>query len=139
MIDLVWCINKGACYADYALARLFPLPRSLRQVLTLQEGYWKLVPIWDRLWVWYTWFEWEDKNVCRTILADIMPIAEPEKDWTILKSFDSLTHKEQMNHYTTQEHPAFNPNASTGFFDYLCRLDAKYHVWFFDYLIKRFL
>lgn len=51
MIDVSWCTSRGACYLHSRLQELFPQPRTIREVLTLQERPWNLVPFLDRLWV----------------------------------------------------------------------------------------
>ena len=50
MIDPKWCRERGACYSDKRLARLFDRPMTLMEVLTRRDGQWKRVPAGDRLW-----------------------------------------------------------------------------------------
>ena len=48
-----WCRERGACYTDRRLARLFDRPMTLLEVLTRRDGRWKRVPAQDRLWVFF--------------------------------------------------------------------------------------
>lgn len=51
MITAKFLREQNACYSNESLEALFPQPRSLKEVLTLQEGEWEHVPDKDRVWV----------------------------------------------------------------------------------------
>lgn len=51
MIDYDWLKSKNACYYDATLRELFPCPRTIQEVLTLNDGPWADIPFKDRVWV----------------------------------------------------------------------------------------
>ena len=53
LIDAKWCRERGACYTDRHLAKLFDRPMGVLEVLTRRDGRWKRVPARDRLWVFF--------------------------------------------------------------------------------------
>jgi hypothetical protein len=51
LIDAEWNRNRGACYENSELDKLYDRPYKLSEVMTNQHGDWNTVPSYDRVWV----------------------------------------------------------------------------------------
>ena len=105
LIDAKWNIRHAACYDIDHLHDLYDHPHTLLEVLTRQDGEWKMVHTSDRLWVF-----WRAADT-QTLIKVLTKIVErmksncnlytdedgSAKEWVHIYLNDSLNHLTRMN------------------------------------------